>query len=117
MTYASGNAGNTYSFKEGKSATTDMNSIFKQEKGARLSAGKGVSGGAKVKGGAKSKIKKAAKSGSFLAKALMKATPGASKYSTVRIKSKAGLTPTAKGTTDGSTMKQFKEMVSKMKKK
>lgn len=108
--------GGSANFKTGNSATVDMNAIFKQEKGALPSSGKGVSGGAKVKGGVKSKAKKATKSASAV-KSLMKSTPGAAKKSTVRVKSKAGLTPTAKGTTDNSTMKQFKKMMSKMKKK
>lgn len=104
------------SFKTGNTATLDMNAIFKQEKGALPSSGKGVSGKVRAVGGAKGKAKKAAKTGSAT-KALMKATPGANKKSTVRVKSKAGLTPTGKQTTDNSTMKQFKKMMNKMKKK
>ena len=105
------------SFKTGNTATVDMNAIFKQEKGSLPSAGKGVSGGARVKGGAKAGKAGASRSKSNVARALTKSTPGANKKSTVRVKSRAGLTPTAKGTTDNSTMRQFKKMMGKIKRK
>lgn len=101
--FATGASFTGYTFKEGKTATVDMNSIFKQEKGAdalkRLQAGPVASGKAKVVGGAKKGAKMTRKMAghqgiSALAEKLTKFTPGdkksaAAKKSTTRILTKA----------------------------
>ena len=129
VSFASGNNFNAWGFKEGKTPTVDMVSIFKQEKGAdalkKLQAGPSSSSRAKVVGGAKRAGKAARKGGANVAgvvEKLAKFTPGdkksaAAKKSTARILTKA---PTLQspggdkqaGTTDHSTMKDFKKMMS-----
>lgn len=133
VSFASGATFNGYNFKEGKNQTVDLNSIFKQEKGAdalkKLQAGGDSQGKAKVVGGAK-RAGKSAKKGSVakvaaIAEKISKLTPGgkksAAKKSTARILTKA---PTLQspggdkeaGTTDHATMKDFKKMISFLKK-
>jgi hypothetical protein len=133
VSFASGSHFNSWSFKEGKSATVDMNSIFKQEKGAdalrKLTAGPASTGKAKVVGGAKRVAKgkgKVSGVGAVVEK-LAKFTPGdkrsaAAKKSTARILTKA---PTLQspggdkqaGTTDHSSMRDFQKMISYLKNK
>lgn len=132
VSFASGNNFDAYGFKDGKSATVDLNSIFKQEKGAdalrKLQAGPVSSGRAKVVGGAKGAkgARKAAGKGvSGVVEKLSKFTPGdkksAAKKSTARILTKA---PTMQspggdkqtGTTDNATMKDFQKMINYLKK-
>jgi len=122
VSFASGNTFNSYTFKEGKTQTVDMNSIFKQEKGAdalrKIQSGPAATGRAKVVGGARKSVKgkgKAAGVGAVVEK-LSKFTPGdkrsAAKKSTARILTKA---PTLQspagdkhaGTTDHTSMKEF----------
>jgi hypothetical protein len=113
--------GGAASFKTGNTATVDMNSIFKQEKGAdalrKVQAGPAAGGKVKVSGGAKGKGKKKA---AAPVKALMKSTPGAQKKSTTRVLSKGGMASPGgdgkKGTTDNTTMRDFKKMMKHMKK-
>lgn len=133
VSFASGNTFNSWSFKEGKTQTVDLASIFKQEKGAdalkKLQAGPASSSKAKVVGGAKRGAKAAKKAGGSnvgaIAEKLSKFTPGdkksaAAKKSTARILTKA---PTLQspggdkqaGTTDHSTMKDFQKMMSFLK--
>jgi len=129
VSFAAGNTFSNYTFKEGKTATVDLQNIFKQEKGAdalkKLQAGPSSSSRAKVVGGAKRAGKAAKKGGANVAgvvEKLAKFTPGdkksaAAKKSTARILTKA---PTLQspggdkqaGTTDHSTMKDFKKMMS-----
>jgi hypothetical protein len=132
--FASGSTFSGFSFKEGKTATVDLNSIFKQEKGAdalrRLQAGPSASGKAKVVGGAKKGAKGKGKGGSGIGgiiEKITKFTPGdkksaAAKKSTTRILTKA---PTLAspggdkhaGTTDHQSMKDFQKMISFLKNK
>jgi hypothetical protein len=132
--FASGASFNGWSFKEGKTATVDITSIFKQEKGAdalrRLQAGPSASGKARVVGGAKKGAKGKGKAGSGvggIVEKITKFTPGdkrsaAAKKSTARILTKA---PTLQspggekhaGTTDHQSMKEFKKMISFLKNK
>lgn len=133
VSFAAGPSFSSYSFKEGKNQTVDLNAIFKQEKGTEAlkkvtTAGAAV-GKAKVVGGAKG-VKAAKKAagkgvvGSVIEK-LSKFTPGgrksAVKKSTAKIVTKA---PTLQspggaqeaGTTDHATMKDFRKMISYLKK-
>jgi hypothetical protein len=98
--FSSGSTFTAYGFKDGKNATVDMTSIFKQEKGAeelkKRLAGPSTSGKAKVVGGAKAgkAAKKASSKGiSSIVEKLAKYTPGAkksaAKKSTARILTKA----------------------------
>ena len=98
--FSSGNTFSSWTFKEGKTQTVDLNSIFKQEKGAdalkKLQAGPASSGKAKVVGGAKKGAKGKGKTGSgvgAVVEKLAKYTPGdkrsAAKKSTARILTKA----------------------------
>jgi len=132
VSFASGNTFNSFGFKEGKSQTSDMNSIFKQEKGAdqlrKLQSGPSAGGKVAVKGGSKKAGKKGGKSsgvGSMVEK-LAKFTPGdkksnANKKSTTRILTKAPTFPSPggdkhHGTTDHTSMKDFKKMMAYLKK-
>lgn len=131
VSFASGSNFNSWGFKEGKTATADLNSIFKQEKGAdalrKLQAGPASNSKAKVSGGAK-RGGKAAKKGSNVSgvvEKLAKYTPGekksAAKKSTTRILSRAPMLQSPggdkqAGTTDHSTMRDFKKMISYLKK-
>jgi len=128
VAFSTGNF-NPFGFKEGKTSTVDMTTIFKQEKGAdalrKLQAPAGGSSKAKVVGGAKAKkqIKKGAKGADVrrMVDRISKFTPGqkgsVAKKSTSRIMS--GKTPTLPspggdkdaGTTDHQSMKDFKKMV------
>jgi hypothetical protein len=132
--FASGATFSSWNFKEGKTATVDLASIFKQEKGAdalrRFQAGPSASGKAKVVGGAKKAGKGKGKTagagiGGIIEK-IAKFTPGdkqsaAQKKSTTRILTKA---PTLAspggdkhaGTTDYQSMKDFQKMISFLKK-
>lgn len=121
-----------YSHKEGKSVVVDLNSVFKQEKGAdawrKLQAGPAAASKAKVVGGAKRAGKAAGKrgAGAAITEKLAKYTPGdkrsAAKKSTGRILSKQAPTLQSPGgdkqagTTDHQTMKDFRKMMSLMKK-
>lgn len=129
VSFASGDVFSSYGFKEGKTQTVDMATIFKQEKGAEaLKKLQGAPSGSvkpKVVGGAKGK-KKAVKSAAKgdikrMVEKIQKFTPGGKpateKKSTGRILS--GKTPTLPspggdkeaGTTDHQSMKDFKKMV------
>lgn len=135
VSFASGANFNSYSFKDGKTQTVDLTSIYKQEKGAdalkKFQAGPvSSSSRARVVGGAKRGAKGAGKKagGSNVAgvvEKLAKFTPGdkksaAAKKSTARILTKA---PTLQspggdkqaGTTDHSTMKDFQKMMNFLK--
>jgi len=131
VSFASGNNFNAWGFKEGKTPTVDMVSIFKQEKGAdalkKVQAGPASSGKAKVVSGlAGRRGGKAAKGRSGEIKKMVekisKYTPGGNKSvtkkSTTRILS--GKTPALPspggdknlaGTTDHTSMKDFKKMI------
>lgn len=100
VSFASGASFNGYTFKDGKQATIDLNTIFKQEKGAdalkKIQAGPAASGKAKVTGGARSSGSKSAKKGGKVAgivEKISKLTPGgkksAAKKSTAKILTKA----------------------------
>jgi len=130
VSFANGNNFNSYTFKEGKNATVDLDTIFRQEKGAaalqRLRAQPAAGAGAKVKGGA-SKDKGGArktsanKIGNVIRK-IHQNTPGraAQKQSTGRILTKA---PTLQspggdnqaGTTDHATMRDFNKLIRQLK--
>jgi hypothetical protein len=132
VSFASGASFNGYTFKDGKNVTVDLNTIFKQEKGAdalkKIQAGPGTSGKAKVTGGARGAAAKVArKSGKVagIVEKISKLTPGgkntAAKKSTARILTRV---PTLQspggdkeaGTTDNATMKDFQKMISYLKK-
>ena len=133
VSFQSGQNFNAWTFKEGKTATADMNSIFKQEKGAdalkKIQAGPAATGKAKVIGGArkgaKGKGKVSGGVGATVEK-LAKFTPGekrsTAKKSTARILSKA---PTMQspggdkqtGTTDHTSMREFQKMITFLKNK
>jgi hypothetical protein len=107
-----------------------MNAIFKQEKGAdalrKLQAGPSAGGKVRVSGGAKKagKAKKGSNAVSNVVDKLAKFTPGnkkAEKKSTTRIISKAPTFPSPggdnkTGTTDHTSMKDFKNMMAYLKK-
>lgn len=86
VSFAQGNTFSAYAFKEGKTQTIDMVTIFKQEKGInafkKLQAGPASTGKAKVIGGAKlkrgSKVGSTSKSGDVkkIAERISKFTPG-----------------------------------------
>lgn len=123
--FASGENFNNYGFSSGKTATLDMNSIFKMEKGAsafaKLSAG-GVSvkpkvSGGKVKVGKKISVKKSEP----VAKKLSKLDTN-KKKSTKRIPGSVGGMPTpgdkgSAGTAGIKTMDQYKKMIAWYRKK
>jgi hypothetical protein len=132
VSFASGNNFNNYSFKEGKTATVDMSTIFKQEKGAdalkKLQAGPAAYGKAKVVGGSSGrrggKAASKGKSGDIqkMVQKISKYTPSGNKSvakkSTARIltgKTPALPSPGDKnmaGTTDHTSMKEFRKMIS-----
>ena len=136
VSFASGNVFSGYSFKEGKTQTVDINSIFKQEKGPdalkRLQVGAHASSKVKVIGGAKKGAKGKGKSASkasgvgAVADKITKFTPGdrksVGKRSNARIVSRA---PTLQspggdkhaGTTDHQSMKEFQKMLNYIKSK
>lgn len=101
LSFAQGSTFNQYTFKEGKIAIVDLNSIFKQEKGAealkKLQQSPATSGKAKVVGGAKRNVRGARKTQASnvanVVEKLAKFTPGdkrsAAKKSTTRILTKA----------------------------
>jgi hypothetical protein len=131
--FAPGASFTAYNFKEGKTQTVDMQSVFKQEKGAdalkRLLAGSGSSGKAKVTGGATSKksgSRSAKKSGlgtRSLVNKIMKQTPGgkgtgsntAQKRSTLRLGAHPNIQSPGNeggpGTAQVDTMQEFRKMV------
>jgi hypothetical protein len=123
--FASGESFSNYGFTSGKTATLDMNSIFKMEKGAaafnKLSAG-GVSVKPKVSGG-KVKVGKklSAKKSEPVAKKLEKFADN-KKKSTKRIPGSVGGMPTpgdkgSAATAGIKTMDQYKKMIAWYKKK
>lgn len=133
VSFGAGPLFSAWTFKEGKTQTVDMNSIFKQEKGAdalkKIQAGPTSAGKAKVVGGAKKGAKGKGKvSGGVgaVVEKISKFTPGdkksAAKKSTTRILTKA---PTLQspagdkhaGTTDHTTMKEFQKMIQFLKNK
>lgn len=132
VSFAAGATFNGYTFKDGKSATVDLNTIFKQEKGAdalrKVQAGPATGGKAKVTGGAKGAAKGARKAGGKVAgivEKISKLTPGgrksAAKKSTARILSRAQTLQSPggdreTGTTDNATMKDFHKMMAYLKK-
>jgi hypothetical protein len=135
VSFSSGASFSSYSFKEGKTQTVDLSAIFKQEKGPealkKVTAGGAAGGKAKVVGGAKKAagpkagLKAASKGVASVVEKLAKFTPGgrksAVKRSTAKIVTKA---PTLQspggaqeaGTTDHATMKDFRKMISYLKK-
>jgi hypothetical protein len=132
VSFAAGASFNSYTFKEGKNAYVDLSAIFKQEKGAdalkKVQTGGASAGKAKVVGGtkgAKASKKAAGKTVASVVEKLAKFTPGekksAPKKSLARIVTKA---PTLQspggaqeaGTTDHATMKDFKKMMTYLKK-
>lgn len=123
--FASGENFNNYGFTSGKTATLDLNNIFKMEKGAaafsKLSSG-GVSIKPKVSGG-KVKVGKKAKgkAGSSVA-AKLDSYAKNNKGSTRRIPGSVGGMPTpgdkgSAGTTGLKTMDQYKKMIAWYRKK
>ena len=124
MKFASGENFNSYGFTSGKTATLDMNSIFKMEKGAaafnKLSAS-GVSMKPKVSGSKVKVGKKITKRAEPVAKKLDKYALN-KKKSTKRIPGSVGGMPTpgdkaSAGTTNINTMDQYKKMIAWYKKK
>ena len=123
--FASGDNFSNYGFTSGKTATLDLNNIFKMEKGAaafsKLSSG-GVSIKPKVSGTKVKVTKKISKKGSEpLAKKLDRFVDN-KKKSTKRLAPSAGgmLTPGEKasaGTTGLKTMDQYKKMIAWYRKK
>ena len=121
--FASGENFNNYGFTSGKTATLELNNIFKMEKGAaafsKLSAG-GVSIKPKVSGGKVKVGKKSAKKSEPVAKKLEKFADN-KKKSTKRIGSVTGMpTPGDKasaGTAGLKTMDQYKKMIAWYRKK
>lgn len=132
VSFASGANFNGYTFKDGKNATVDLNTIFKQEKGAdalrKVQAGPSTGGKAKVTGGAKGAAKGLKKAGGKVANMvdkLNKLTPGgkksAAKKSTAKILSRVQTMQSPggdreAGTTDNATMKDFQKMITYLKK-
>lgn len=131
--FASGASFSGFNFREGKTATVDMNAIFKQEKGAdalrRLQAGPSAGGKAKVVGGAR-KAARGRKGGAGIGQIvekISKFTPGdkksAAKKSTARIVSARAPTLQSPGgdkhagTTDHQSMRDFQRMVNFLKSK
>jgi hypothetical protein len=123
--FASGENFSNYGFTSGKTATLDLNNIFKMEKGAaafsKLSSG-GVSIKPKVSGGkVKAGKKSARKSSETVAKKLDRFADN-KKKSTKRIPGSVGGMPTpgdkgSAGTTGLKTMDQYKKMIAWYRKK
>jgi hypothetical protein len=124
--FASGESFNNYGFTSGKTATLDLNNIFKMEKGAaafsKLSSG-GVSIKPKVTAGKVKVAKKHAKKAGTepVAKKLERFADN-KKKSTKRIPGSVGGMPTpgdkgSAGTTGLKTMDQYKKMIAWYKKK
>jgi len=126
-------SGDSFSFKDGKSATVDLNVIFKQEKGVdalkKIQAGPSTGSKVNVKGGARGgkAIKKASSKGvGSTVEKLSKFTPGgkksAAKKSVARILSKVAPSLQSPGgdkqagTTDHQSMTDFKKMMAYLKK-
>jgi hypothetical protein len=122
--FAAGDNFTNYGFTSGKTATLELNNIFKMEKGAaafsKLSAG-GVSIKPKVSGGKVKVGKKSAKKAEPVAKKLEKFADN-KKKSTKRIPGSVGGMPTpgdkgSAGTTGLKTMDQYKKMIAWYRKK
>ena len=122
--FASGENFNNYGFTSGKTATLDLNNIFKMEKGAaafsKLSSG-GVSIKPKVSGGKVKAASKAKGHGVSVGAKLGKLSAN-KKLSTKRIPGSVGGMPTpgdkgSAGTTGLKTMDQYKKMIAWYRKK
>lgn len=129
VSFASGSSFSAWGFKDGKTATVDINAIFKQEKGS-LPKSPSSSGKARVLGGPSKKSKgvskkpKASGVGKTVSKLLKSSTPGRksvgnAKKSTARIgKSGSMRTPgdsVKPGTANVHSQKQFNKMIKFLK--
>jgi hypothetical protein len=127
VSFASGSNFSAWGFRDGKSATVDINSIFKQEKGS-LPKSPSSSGKARVLGGPSKKSKgvkkpKASGVGKTVNKLMKSATPGrksVAKKSTARIGKSGNMrTPgdsVKPGTARVSSQKDFNKMINFLKK-
>lgn len=122
--FASGDTFTAYGFKSANTATQDMNSIWKSEKGALPSKKGDKAVKPKIQGGSK-KIKKSPKKAGGIAGKLAKFTPGGKKSlpkkSVGRVGGGTMASPgegkSAAATAQAKTMKEFKQMVAFIKKK